>query len=186
MKQGFCLTKTTFINKNKDNTTFLKNLLQSYNTLIRALKDWEYKYVLSSSINGQISFQEFWDINQQVTNGDVVFSILPLDKREIVGKLIIPSQNAGKVITEQKVLIKLDNFPYQQYGMLIGKVKNISVSPDSEGNYFVYIAIPNGTKTSYNKSLPFNQELIGNAEIITEDLSVAERVFYKIKDIFKY
>ena len=62
----------------------------------------------------------------------------------------------------------------------------ISISPDSEGNYFVYISLPDGTVTSYNKKLPFDQELLGNAEIITEDLSVAERFFYKIKDIFKY
>lgn len=178
--------RTTFINKNKDNTTFLKNLLQSYNALNRAVNDWEYKYVLASSINGRVSFQEFWSSNQQVNTGDVVFSILPLNTKDLVGKLTIPSQNAGKVIVGQKVLIKLDNFPYQQFGMLVGKVANISISPDIEGNYFVYISMPNGTKTSYNKLLPFTQELIGNAEIITEDLSVAERIFYKIKDIFKY
>jgi multidrug efflux pump subunit AcrA (membrane-fusion protein) len=178
--------RTTFINRNKDNTTFLKNLLQDYNALTRALSDWEYKYVLSSSIDGRASFQEFWSSNQQVNTGDVVFSILPLNTKDLVGKLTIPSQNSGKVVIGQKVLIKLDNFPYQQFGMLVGQVGNISVSPDVEGNYFVYISMPNGTKTSYNNVLPFNQELIGNAEIITEDLSVAERIFYKVKDIFKY
>ncbi len=90
------------------------------------------------------------------------------------------------MIVGQKVFIKLDNFPYQQYGMLIGKVVNFSISPNSEGNYTVYVSLPNGTKTSYNKIFPFTQELLGNAEIITEDLSVAERLFYKFKDIFKY
>jgi hypothetical protein len=177
---------STYINKNEDNTRFLRNLLQSFNSLKRAIRDWEYKYVLCSSIEGVASFQQFWGQNQQVNSGDVIFSILPLDKSILVGKLTIPSQNAGKVTLGQKVFVKLDNFPYQQYGMLIGKVQNISVSPNVEGNYFVYIAMPNGTKTSYNKVLPFNQELIGNAEIITEDLSVAERIFYKFKDIFKY
>ena len=177
---------SSYINENEDNTKFLSNLLQSYSSLKRAIKDWEYKYILKSSIKGVASYQQFWGQNQQVNSGDIVFSILPIDKSELVGKLTIPSQNAGKVTLNQKTLVKLDNFPYQQYGMLIGKVKNISVSPDLEGNYFVYIEIPNGTKTSYNKNLPFKQELIGNAEIITEDLSVAERVFYKFKDIFKY
>lgn len=176
----------TNISESRDNTTLLKNLLQSFNILNRAVADWEYKYVLSSSIDGVVSFQEFWAINQQVTTGDIVFSILPLDIKELVGKLTIPSQNAGKVILKQKVLIKLDNFPYQQYGVLLGKVENISVSPNTEGNYFVYISIPNSTKTSYNKVLPFKQELIGNAEIITEELSVAERIFYKLRSIFNY
>ena len=103
-----------------------------------------------------------------------------------MGKLVLPSQNAGKVTTGQKVLVKLDNYPYQQYGMLVGKVENMSVSPDTEGNYFVYISLPEGAKTSYGNNLGFDQELLGNAEIITEDLSVAERIFYKFKDLFKY
>lgn len=178
--------KATVINKSENHTKYLSNLLQAHNSLKRAIRDWEYKYVLASSIEGIASFQQFWGTNQQVNTGDVVFSVLPLDKTELVGKLTLPSQNAGKVIVGQKVFVKLDNFPYQQYGMLLGEVQNISVSPNVEGNYFVYIAMPKGTKTSYNQNLPFKQELLGNAEIITEDLSVAERVFYKFKDIFKY
>ncbi|SNZ02048.1 HlyD family secretion protein [Flagellimonas pacifica] len=178
--------KTTQINRQEDDTRFLTNLSQSYNALKKAIRDWEHTYVLSSSIEGIVSFQEFWGINQFINSGEVVFSILPTDKSVLVGKLTIPSQNAGKVTLGQKTLVKLDNFPYQQYGMLSGKVKNISISPDKEGNYFVYISLPNGTMTSYNRKLPFDQELIGNAEIITEDLSVAERIFYKFKDVFKY
>ncbi|MCX2678490.1 HlyD family efflux transporter periplasmic adaptor subunit [Galbibacter sp. EGI 63066] len=178
--------KSTYINKSEDDTKFLKNLLQSFNSLKRAIRDWEYKYVLSSSIEGIISYQEFWGTHQQVNSGDVVFSILPSNRDDLIGKLTIPSQNAGKVKIGQKVLVKLDNYSYQQYGMLVGNVDNMSVSPDEEGNYIVFINLPNGMKTSYNKNLVFNQELLGSAEIITEDLSVAERFFYKFKDLFKY
>ncbi len=178
--------KETTINQQKESTRFLKNLSQSYNTLKKSIRDWEHQYVLSSSIDGVVSFQEYWGVNQFVSMNDVVFSILPIDTSVLVGKLTIPAQNAGKVTIDQKVLIKLDNFSYQQYGMLIGKVSNISVSPDKNGNYVVYISIPEGTKTSYGHQLNFEQELLGNAEIITEDLSVAERLFYKFRDVFKY
>lgn len=178
--------KTTRINEQEDKTNFLRNLTQNYNTLKETIRDWEYKYVLKSSINGVISFQNFWGENQFVNAGDIAFSILPTNTSSLVGKLVIPSQNAGKVIIGQKVFIKLDNYPYQQYGMLIGKVTNFSISPDDEGNYVVYISLPNGTKTSYNKTFTFNQELLGNAEIITEDLSVAARIFYKFRELFTY
>ena len=70
--------------------------------------------------------------------------------------------------------------------MLLGMVKSISVTPNRQGNYFVYISLNNGMMTSYKKELSFDQELIGTAEIITEDLSVAQRIFYKFKNIFKY
>ncbi|RIV68279.1 HlyD family secretion protein [Flagellimonas aequoris] len=178
--------RTTKINKEEDQTRLLVNLSQSFNTLKKAVREWEYQYVLLSSIDGVVGFQEFWGENQFINAGEMVFSILPTNTSQLVGKLVLPSQNAGKVVAGQKVLVKLDNFQYQQYGMLVGKVENISVSPDNEGNYFVYISLPQGTVTSYNKKLPFEQELLGNAEIITENLSVAERIFYKFKDLFKY
>ncbi len=178
--------KTTKINKQEDDTRFLRDLSQSFNALKKSVKEWEYTYVLSSSIEGVVGFQEFWGENQFINSGEVVFSILPSDTSTLVGKLVLPSQNAGKVVPGQKVLVKLDNFPYQQYGMLVGEVENISISPNKEGNYFVYISLPRGTTTSYDRELPFEQELLGNAEIITENLSVAERIFYKFKDLFKY
>lgn len=178
--------KESRIDQQEDNARLTTNLFQTYNALKKAIRDWEYTYLLSASIEGKTSFQEFWGENQFVNSGEVVFTVLPVDIDTLVGKLVLPAQNAGKVAIGQKVLVKVDNFPYQQYGMLVGKVRNISVSPDKEGNYFVYISLPNGTTTSYQRKLNFDQELLGNAEIITEDLSVAERVFYKFKELFAY
>lgn len=178
--------KKTNISKKEDNVRFNRNLVQSFNNLKQTIKEWEDKYVMTSSINGIVGFQEYWGVNQFVSTGDLVFTILPRNKGKLIGKLSIASQNAGKVVVGQKVMVKLDNFPYQQYGMLLGYVTNIATSTDNTGNYSVFISLPNGTQTSYNKKFDFNQELLGNAEIITEDLSIAERLFYKFKDIFKY
>lgn len=69
---------------------------------------------------------------------------------------------------------------------MTGKVTNMSVSPDDESNYLVFASLPDGTKTSYNREIPLTQELLGNAEIITEDLSVAERLIYKLKSFTVY
>lgn len=178
--------RSTKINEQEDITNLLNNVLHNYNILKETIRDWEYKYVLKSSIEGVISFQNFWGENQFINTGDIAFSILPTNTTSLVGKLIISSQNAGKVKVGQKVFIKLDNYPYQQYGMLIGRVTNYSISPDDEGNYVVYISLPEGIKTSYNKTFEFNQELLGIAEIVTEDLSVAARIFYKFREVFKY
>lgn len=178
--------KTTAINSQEDDTRFLRNLSQSFNALKRAIGDWERNYVLSSSTKGIVSFGEYWGVNQYVNSGDIIFSVLPTTNPNILGVLSIPSQNAGKVTTGQKVLIKVDNYPYQQYGMLIGVVKNISISPDAQGNYIISVALPKKTLTSYDLDIGFEQEMLGNAEIITEDLSVAERIFFSFKELFKY
>ncbi|PWL40242.1 secretion protein HlyD [Flagellimonas aquimarina] len=178
--------KSTEVDEREESTRYLINLSQSYNALKKSVRDWEHNYTLSSSINGVVSFQQFWGINQQVNTGEVVFSILPTNDTGLIGKSIITSQNAGRVAVGQKVLIKLNNFPYQQYGMLVGIVESISISPNTDGNYFVYISLPNRMKTSYGQNLKFNQELIGNAEIITEDVSIAQKLFYKFNEVLKY
>ena len=67
-----------------------------------------------------------------------------------------------------------------------GKVANISLTPDDVGNYYVDIVLPNGLKTSYNKTLPFDKELTGNADIVTQDLRLIERFFYQIRKLLGY
>lgn len=175
--------RITAIDKQEEETRTLKNMVQSYHSLKRTLRDWEYSYLMTSSTGGVVSFQKIWGANQQVNSGELVFTVLPENKSELLGSMKIAAQNAGKVKVDQKVLIKLDNYPFQQYGALIGTITNISVSPDDEFNYLVYATLPMGMTTSYKREIPFNQELLGNADIITEELSVAERLFFKFKSL---
>ncbi|MCH7410654.1 HlyD family secretion protein [Belliella sp. DSM 111904] len=177
---------STVILKEQEESRSLNNLVQSYYGLKRSVREWEQQYVLRAWTNGLVSFQNVWAENQIVTSGDHIFTIFPENKTDLIGKLTVPSLNSGKVELGQKVLIKLDNFPYQQFGTLNGTINNISISPDSEGNYLIYIDIPDGTRTSYQQEIPLNQELLGTAEIITEDLSIAERLFFKFRSVQRF
>ncbi len=174
------------INQKQDETTFYVNVLQTYDQLKRALRDWEQSYLLKSSIDGKVSFQQYWGENQFVKSGEVIFTILPDDKNNLLGKLVVPAQNSGKILPDQKVLIKLDNYLFQQFGIVEGKVRNISLSPDIEGNYYVEVELPKGLTTSYDKELIFDKEMRGSAEIITEDLRLIERVFYQFRELFRF
>ena len=174
------------INTEKDKINYSSQTLQLYEQLRKSLKQWEQSYLFISSTNGTVSFQQFWGENQFVKQGDVLMSILPENKESLIGKMQIPSANSGKVQTGQKVLIKLDNYRFQEYGIIEGKVQNISLTPDENGNYYVDVILPKGLKTSYNKTLPFDKELKGNGEIVTEDLRLIERFFFQIRKLLGY
>ena len=176
----------TSINTEKDKINYSSQTLQLYEQLRRSLRQWEQNYLIVSSTDGIVSFQQFWGENQFVKPGDVVMSVLPENKEFIVGRMQIPSANSGKVQAGQKVLIKLDNYRFQEYGIVQGKVQNISLTPDDKGNYYVDVILPKGLKTSYNKTLPFDKELKGNAEIVTQDLRLIERFFYQIRKLLGY
>lgn len=174
------------INTEKDKINYSSQTLQLYEQLRKSLKQWEQSYLFISSTNGTVSFQQFWGESQFVKQGDVLMSILPENKESLIGKMQIPSANSGKVQTGQKVLIKLDNYRFQEYGIIEGKVQNISLTPDENGNYYVDVILPKGLKTSYNKTLPFDKELKGNGEIVTEDLRLIERFFFQIRKLLGY
>jgi multidrug resistance efflux pump len=176
-------TKGTEINQVKEEMTLLKNVIQSFNQLKNAIKDWEYRYVLQSEIQGKVSFLNYWSINQTVNQGDLVFTIIPSGNVTFIAKLKTPVQNSGKIKVGQHVNIKLENYPDTEFGVLNGTVKNISLIADSEGFYYVDVELPEKLITSYNKEIEFKQEMRGSAEIITEDLRLIERFFYQFRSI---
>lgn len=174
------------INTEKDKITYSSQTLQLFEQLRKSLRQWEQNYLIISSTEGVVSFQQFWGENQFVKPGDIVMSVLPNDKELVVGRMLIPSVNSGKVKPNQKVLVKLDNYRYQEYGIVEGKVQNISLTPDDKGNYYVDVLLPKGLRTSFGKKLPFDRELKGSAEIVTEDLRLIERFFYQIRKLLGY
>lgn len=177
-------SKGTTIEKTREGTRLLKTLVQSFNQLKIAIERWESQYVLSSEITGKVAFMNYWSENQTVTQGDLVFTVIPSNNSAYVAKLLTPAQNSGKIYVEQKVNISLKNFPETEFGVLHGKVQNISMLPNAEGFYLVDVSLPEELVTSYGKTVKFKQEMAGTANIITEDLRLIERFFYQLKDIF--
>jgi HlyD family secretion protein len=79
-----------------------------------------------------------------------------------------------------QVNIQFDNFPHLQYGMVRGKVINISEVPDNNV-YTVEVELPDGLHTYYGTDIPFSQNMQGKAEILTDKKRMLERVLDPIK-----
>lgn len=174
----------TRVNETKENINLLRDVLQSFNQLKKAINDWELAYVLRSSVKGQVSFMQIWVENQTINAGEQVFTIVPTDNKNYIGKVKAPAQNSGKIKVNHDVNIRLANFPDREFGIIKGKVKSISLTPDKEGNLLIDISLPNGIETSYEKKIIFQQEMSGTADIVTEDLRLIERLLYQFRDVF--
>ena len=178
-------SKRTEISHIKEEMTLLKNVIQSFNQLKKAIKDWELRYVLKSSIEGNISFFNVWNNNQNVQQGDIVFTVIPSSNSNFIAQLKTPAQNSGKVKAGQRVNIKLENYPDAEFGTLQGTVKRISFTPNDKGEYTVIVNLSNKLTTSYKKEIAFKQEMIGMAEVITEDLRLIDRFFHQFTQLIK-
>lgn len=173
------------INGTKEEVNLGRNMAQSFYQLKKVIKDWELNYTLKSSVNGVVTFLQVWTENQTINTGDNVFSIIPDAKNGFVGKVKAPALNSGKIKVGQRVNIRLANFPDREFGVLKGKIQNISLVPDKDGNLLLDVALPDGLQTSYKKQIIFQQEMKGSAEIVTEDLRLLERILYQFKNIFE-
>lgn len=173
------------INSTREEVNLGRSMSQSFYQLKKVIRDWELAYALKSSISGVVTFLQVWNENQTINAGDNVFSIIPDAKNGFIGKVKAPALNSGKIKVGQRVNIRLANYPDREFGVLNGKIKNISLVPDKDGNLLLDVALPNGLKTSYNKKIIFQQEMKGRAEIVTEDLRLLERVLYQFKNIFE-
>ncbi|MFN3908625.1 MAG: HlyD family efflux transporter periplasmic adaptor subunit [Flavobacterium sp.] len=142
-------------------------------------------YVFKSSISGTLNYMQYSSKQQFITSGEPIFSIIPNNSKDMVGKIKAEAFNTGKIKKFQKVQIRLDNYPDREFGILTGVVQNISLIPDNEGNILIDINFPNGLTTSYQKNIPFQQEMTGTANIITDDLRLIERILFQFRDIFK-
>lgn len=166
----------------------LATLKERFDNLVNQLKSWEQMYVLKTPIAGSVTFTNFYSKNQFVSSGMVVFTIIPTGEQEIIGRAIIPVKGAGKIEMGQRVNIKLDNYPYMEFGILEGDIVNISMVPvtNEQGSYYTAeIRLRKGLVTNYKKELPFNQEMQGYAEIITKDRRLIERLVEPLVSVFK-
>jgi len=179
------LSQNSQISGTKEEVSLGRNMAQSFYQLKKVIKDWELAYTLKSSISGVVTFLQVWNESQTINIGDNVFSIIPDAKNGFIGKVKAPALNSGKIKVGQKVNIRLANFPDREFGVLKGKIQNISLVPDKDGNLLLDVALPDGLLTSYNKQIVFQQEMKGSAEIVTEDLRLIERILYQFKSVFE-
>lgn len=161
------------------------SLQNSAEALSAHIKAWEQDYLLVSPVAGTVNQMGVWSNNQNVNIGETVFTVIPTQQDTPKGKASLPVQGAGKVKVGQRVNVRINNFPDQEFGYLTGRVESISSVPTAEGFYVVEINFPEGMVTNYGRTLPITQQMIGSANIITDDLRLIERFFMPIKKLLK-
>ena len=77
----------------------------------------------------------------------------------------------------------LQSFTDREFGIIKGKVKSISLTPDKDGNLLNDVSLPNGIKTSYGRKLFFSKKCPAFGDIVTGDLRLIERLLYQFRDI---
>lgn len=175
------------INESEEITKAYHEMAAQYNQLISAIKEWKEQYLFISPIDGELEFLGFWRNNSFITNSQEIFSISP-SQNQLFGEVKIPTAGAGKVRKGQTVNIKLNDYPYNEYGLIKGQVMSISKISERESSekgqietYLIIVSFPSDMMTNYHKILKVNFESKGSAEIITSSKRLIMRLFDNLK-----
>lgn len=163
------------INRNEEREKLESVLDESFLNLKAQMNIWVNTYYLRSDIEGTATFTKYWSANQSVEKDEAVFSVVPVNQGDFIGRINLKMQRSGKVKEGQQVNIKLSSYPYLEYGMVKGVVKSKSLVPAGDA-YIIEISLPQGLTTNYNKKLEFTQNMQGVAEIITEDVRLLQKI----------
>ena len=162
--------------------------LGEYQSLSSKLKEWEHAFVLKAPVSGQIVFGEHRTVNQYVRSGDIVFTVVPDETGKISGRILAPAIGLGKIEPGQQVNIKVDNYPFMEYGILSGSVLSISKIPvvSEQGTFYpVNVDLPDKLVTNHNRELSYSMQMQGNAEIIIQNRRVIELLIEPLSSMFK-
>lgn len=174
------------IQRDNELETYRRQISQTRQQLLAQVNQWKQRYVIESPADGTISLSEYWSPNQWVRSGDIIATVIPDRQTQVTGRMYIPSAGFGKVSDGQTVNIKLNSYPYMEFGMLKGTIKSISAVPDVSNFYVAEVVFPNNLQTTYGKELPMIQRMDGTAEIITKDRRLIQRFLDPIKALFDY
>lgn len=163
------------------------NLEGRYQTLMNDVRLWKERYLFVAPIDGLLDYLGFWQENASVQSGVEVFSVVPPTSM-IIGEAIIPATGAGKVKVGMDVHIKLQDYPYDEYGLIRGRVESISIlthkvatASGEVSAYRVRLSLPEGLYTNFGQVLQIGPESKGIAEIITKPRRLLERLFDNLK-----
>lgn len=174
------------VEKNRYLNTLKLHYVNSYNTLVAAVLQWKEQYAFVAPFTGYLEYLGFWQEASFIAAGTEIFSIIP-EENPVIGQMQVPTFGAGKIVAGQDVSIKLNDYPYLEYGTLEGKVNSISkvtnkMAIDQNNDmYLLIIDIPKGLVSKFGTDIKFKYEMKGIADIKTAKRRLIERLFDNLK-----
>jgi len=160
----------------------VKKFYQSLNTFISDAENWKKQYVISSTSKGILIYGDFLQENQLVKMGDVLFYV-NANKDDYYGEILIPQVKSSKVKVGQDVLIKVQSYPYQEYGYLRGKINYISDIPIKDSVFFSRVIL---TRNEQDSVIRLKPGILADADVITEDQSIFKRIWLNLTKSLKF
>lgn len=149
---------------------------QAINTFLSQAAIWKDKYLLIARQCGFVNFNGPTPTDRFFTSGQIPIYILPKDNGKYLAELAINQENIGKIKDNQTVLIRLTGYPFEEFGMLKGKISSVSKVAINDSAFEAYVTLNPQSRDDDNQRINLKTGLSGEAEIIVSELTVFDRM----------
>ncbi len=139
-------------------------------------------------ISGTVSSLQVKNVGEVIQPGQTIAE-LALQKAPLILEARLPNREAGFARVGMPVHIKLDAYPYQEFGMLSGQVQ--SISPDAQTDpqlgevYKLKIKLDRSYIISNGRPVPLKIGQTANAEIVIRQRRIISFLFDPIEQLRK-
>ncbi|GJM32639.1 MAG: hemolysin [Saprospiraceae bacterium] len=152
-------------------------LRESFYRLQEKIEDWKKDHLLISPMDGLVVLNnESLGAKQFVAKETELMLILPTNTTDILGRLALEHSGTGKVKEGQRVVVKFDSYPFEEFGAVIGQVSRKGKVPNND-RIPIEVIFPDGLRTTTGRVIEPSQEMLGKAEIITENKRFIDWIF---------
>ncbi|WP_310688878.1 HlyD family efflux transporter periplasmic adaptor subunit [Aliifodinibius sp. S!AR15-10] len=153
--------------------------LQALNTLESAIEEWKEQYLLIAPVSGRLIYAGILQENQMLRTGQEVLYIQP-ENTHFFGEMALSQNSLGKVREGQRVQVRFSSYPYQEFGTVTGRLDYLSNIPVQDSVFLGKVRFPEGLTTNYGQELKPKNGMMGQAEIITQDMRLLERFYNNV------
>lgn len=153
--------------------------VQSLSNMITETDSWISQYILRAPVAGKVSYAGIVQENQTVNAGQELFIINPAGT-DFFGEVYIPQYNMGNVQLGQKTLVKMRSYPFEQYGVIHGRLNYISDVAIKDSVFIAKVSFEEFENKHPKHKIVLKNGMQADAEIITEESSLLERFLRSI------
>lgn len=145
---------------------------------------WMKTYMLTAPVDGTVQVVGSKTRSDQfVQQGEDLLVVIPANARQMEGLMNIPFTGSGMVKEGQRVVVRLQSFPFPEYGAVVGEVSWKSKIPKEELGKLVVpveVTFAEGLTTTTGKPIESEQELFGRGRVITAEKRFIQRIFNRL------
>lgn len=163
------------------NSNAFDELKRAFKQLREEIEEWKQEFLIMAPADGIVLIQDRNLAEHQfVARESELMVVLPTVTTGIIGHIDLDLKGSGKIKVGQKVIIKLNSYPFEVFGAVEGQIAKKGKVP--RGDIIpVQIEFPKGLETNSGKILEQTREMYGKAHIVVEEKRFIEWVFERFK-----